>query len=215
MKYLNHIGQWSESIHISNRVCFHSITTDPRVHAMGWGWRSKYSEFRVQLFFFVRCILILLAGHDSGELRCPVTALIDCHSLWKMLHFFGPNKLHGILSPPTSFITQWTSKSQILILKLLPDLLPLLSIYNQLFSEMHVRMPCAYRDADQPAHQHCQIDAFIFHYLYTCSLIPVVDIAKIPRLALASVAEQAGLSLARVTQLWMQVCSWRGIHIKN
>ena len=37
MKCLYHISQSSESIHISNRVCFHFITTDPRVHAMGWG----------------------------------------------------------------------------------------------------------------------------------------------------------------------------------
>ena len=42
MKLLYHISQSSKSIHISNRVCFHSITTDPRVHAISWGWRSKY-----------------------------------------------------------------------------------------------------------------------------------------------------------------------------
>ena len=40
------------------RVCFHSITTDPRVHAMGWGWRSKYrtssysSNFEFIFFLF-------------------------------------------------------------------------------------------------------------------------------------------------------------------
>ena len=37
MKCLYHISQSSESIHISNRVCFHSVTTDPRVHAIGGG----------------------------------------------------------------------------------------------------------------------------------------------------------------------------------
>ena len=57
MKCLYHISQSSESIHISNRVCFHSITTDPRVNAMSWGWRSKYktssysSEFEFFFFF--------------------------------------------------------------------------------------------------------------------------------------------------------------------
>ena len=38
------------------RGCFHSITTDPRVLAMGWGWRSKYrtssfsSDFELDFF---------------------------------------------------------------------------------------------------------------------------------------------------------------------
>ena len=47
---------------------------------MGWGWRSKYktssysSEFEFS-FLFIKYILILLAKCDSGELRCPVTAL--------------------------------------------------------------------------------------------------------------------------------------------
>ena len=62
MKCLYHISQSSESIHISNRVCFHSITLDPRVHADGDGAE--------------KCILLSLAMHDSGELRCPETALI-------------------------------------------------------------------------------------------------------------------------------------------
>ena len=62
-------------------VCFHSITTDPRVHAMGWDWRSKYrtssysSDF--EFIFCFKCILVYLARHDSGELRYPATTLIS------------------------------------------------------------------------------------------------------------------------------------------
>ena len=67
----NHICQSSESIHIWNistlRFWFYSITTDPRVHAMGWGWRSKYrtslysSDFELD-FFHLRCILVYWQG---------------------------------------------------------------------------------------------------------------------------------------------------------
>ena len=39
------MNQWSETIHIwtigTHRVCFVSMSSDPRVHARGWGWRSK------------------------------------------------------------------------------------------------------------------------------------------------------------------------------
>ena len=42
----------SKSIHISNRVYFHSITTDHRVHAMGWGWRSKYRTSCIEWICF-------------------------------------------------------------------------------------------------------------------------------------------------------------------
>ena len=63
LKCLYHISQSSESIHLSNirtleGCLFHSITTDPRVHALGWGWRSKFrtssysSDFEFFLFFF-------------------------------------------------------------------------------------------------------------------------------------------------------------------
>ena len=84
MKCIYHISQSSENIHISNRVCFHSITTARRVNAMEimpWGWLEvkKLEELHTLVslssFFFVKCILILLARHDSGELRCPATAL--------------------------------------------------------------------------------------------------------------------------------------------
>ena len=36
MKHLYHISQSTESIHISNRVCVHSKTTDP-IGCMPWG----------------------------------------------------------------------------------------------------------------------------------------------------------------------------------
>ena len=50
---------------------------------MGWGWRSKYRtssyssdfEFIIVVFCF-KCILVLLARRDSGELRCPLIILI-------------------------------------------------------------------------------------------------------------------------------------------
>ena len=81
MKSLFHISQSSESIHISNRVCFHSILLTPG--CMLWGGAGGQNiehphilsgfEF---IFFFVKCILILLARRDSGKLRCPATALI-------------------------------------------------------------------------------------------------------------------------------------------
>ena len=85
MKCLYHINQSSKSIHISYRVCFHSINTDHRVHAMGWGWRSKYmyktSSYSnlvssSSFFSLCKCILILLAGRDSSKLCCLMTALI-------------------------------------------------------------------------------------------------------------------------------------------
>ena len=77
---LYHISQSSERIHISNSVCFHSITTDPRVNAMGVAGGQNISSYSSEFefsFFFVKCSLILLARRDSGELRCPATALID------------------------------------------------------------------------------------------------------------------------------------------
>ena len=58
-----------------------SVTTDPRVHAVGWGWRSKYrtssysSDCELDLSFVTR-ILVVLIRRDSGEQRCPATALI-------------------------------------------------------------------------------------------------------------------------------------------
>ena len=46
MKYLYHVSQSSESIHLSNiralAGLLHSVTSDSRVYSMGWGWRSKY-----------------------------------------------------------------------------------------------------------------------------------------------------------------------------
>ena len=85
MKCLYHISQLSESIHISNMVCFHSITTDPRVHAMEWGWRSKYrtssysSEFEFSFFFFlVKCILILLARQLSVTGEKYALCTVNC-----------------------------------------------------------------------------------------------------------------------------------------
>ena len=49
----------------------------------GWGWRSKYRtssySSEIEYFFFVKCIF-LLSRRDSGELRCPVTALINLGS---------------------------------------------------------------------------------------------------------------------------------------
>ena len=84
MKCLYHTSQSSENIHISNRVCFHPITTDP-----GWmpwdgdgGQNIEHLLTLVSLssFLFVSCISILLARHDSGELRCPAISLIYLRS---------------------------------------------------------------------------------------------------------------------------------------
>ena len=49
------------------------------------------------------------------------------------------------------------------------------------------------KDADQPAHPRSLISDFVVRCLD--SMIPKVVIYKIPRLLLASIAEQAGLSL--------------------
>ena len=49
------------------------------------------------------------------------------------------------------------------------------------------------KGADQSAHPHSLISAFLVHCLD--SIIPLLVIAKIARLQLVSVAEQAGLSL--------------------
>ena len=49
------------------------------------------------------------------------------------------------------------------------------------------------KGADQPAHPRSLISTFVVHILD--SIIPLVSISKISRLQLASVAEQAGLSL--------------------
>ena len=80
MKCLYHISQSSESIHIPNRVCFHSITTDRSVHAMGWGYRSIYrtysSGFGFSFFFFFGQMHFNFIGKARGKLRCPTTALI-------------------------------------------------------------------------------------------------------------------------------------------
>ena len=54
-------------------------------------------------------------------------------------------------------------------------------------------LPYVNKDADQPAHPHSLISAFVIHCLD--SIIPLVSIPKISSLWLASVAEQAGLSL--------------------
>ena len=51
-----------------------------RVHAIGWDWRSKYKtssySSNFEFIFCFKCILVLLARHSSGELRCSATALI-------------------------------------------------------------------------------------------------------------------------------------------
>ena len=39
-------------------------------------------------FFFVKCILILLARRDSGKLCCPVTALIAFPFVHSSVHMF-------------------------------------------------------------------------------------------------------------------------------
>ena len=49
------------------------------------------------------------------------------------------------------------------------------------------------KGADQPAHLHSLISAFVVRCLD--GIIPLVSISKISSLYLASVAEQAGLSL--------------------
>ena len=85
MKCLYHISQSSESIHISNRVCFRSITTDPRVHAMGWSWRSKYrtssysSEVEFSFIFFQ------MHFNFIGKARFR-QATLSCHSSYCYLH---------------------------------------------------------------------------------------------------------------------------------
>ena len=53
------------------------------------------------------------------------------------------------------------------------------------------------KDADQPAHQHSLISAFVVRCLD--SIIPLVSISKISSLYLASIAVQGGLSLP-----WLQ-----------
>ena len=88
-----HLNPWMDFVDTLPDVRYWSevlcctITTDTRVQAMGWGWRSKYrtssysGDFEffylfIFLFFFCfKCILVLLARHSSGELRCPATAL--------------------------------------------------------------------------------------------------------------------------------------------
>ena len=97
MKCFYHINQSAEAFifHISNRVCFHSITTDP-VDAMGWTWRSKeLSHILMSLnffffFFFWSCILILLGRCHSGKLRCAATALNVISQL-----FYSPQPIEG------------------------------------------------------------------------------------------------------------------------
>ena len=49
------------------------------------------------------------------------------------------------------------------------------------------------KGADQPAHLRSLISTFVVHCLD--SIIPLLSIAKVSRLYLVSVAEQAGLSL--------------------
>ena len=49
------------------------------------------------------------------------------------------------------------------------------------------------KGADQPAHLHCLISAFVVHCLD--DIIPLVSKSEISSLCLASVAVQAGLSL--------------------
>ena len=53
------------------------------------------------------------------------------------------------------------------------------------------------KGADQPAHPRSLISTFVVHCLDR--IIPILAKSKIPRLQLASVAEQAGLSL-----IWSQ-----------
>ena len=61
------------------------------------------------------------------------------------------------------------------------------------------------RDADQPAHLHSLISVFVIHCID--SMMPIVDISEMWRLLLASVAEQASLSLS-----WSQITEDRFSH---
>ena len=58
---------------------------------------------------------------------------------------------------------------------------------------------------DQPAHLDSLISVFVFHSLD--SIIPINAIPKVPRLRLASVDEQAGLSVS-----WLQISEDRFSH---
>ena len=49
------------------------------------------------------------------------------------------------------------------------------------------------KDADQPAHPHSLINTFVVHCLD--NIMYILAICKVSRLELASVADQAGLSL--------------------
>ena len=77
--------------HSSFKYKNHSITTDPRVHAMGWGWRSKYrtssytSDFEFFLFCF-KCILVLLVWLSSGELLFFCNSSYSC---WQVILMKG------------------------------------------------------------------------------------------------------------------------------
>ena len=53
---------------------------------------------------------------------------------------------------------------------------------------------CKQQSADQPAHLRSLISAFVFRYLD--SIMPILAKSKISRPLLASVTEQAGLSLS-------------------
>ena len=51
------------------------------------------SDFEVD--FFVKCILVLLARRDAGELRCHATALI----YWHCHHYLAPSSLNFHIIP--------------------------------------------------------------------------------------------------------------------
>ena len=66
-------------------VCFHSVTTDPRIHAMGWGWRSKYRTSLYSSDF--EFIVFLLQMHFNFIVKVQFRrAILFCDSSYYCMY---------------------------------------------------------------------------------------------------------------------------------